>query len=371
MGRSVALLIGMVMMVSCVSQTARVDRIPTVVPRSTAAPAVVSPVLPYYSTTAGLTSVLTPSTTPVAQGATVTGRVVVGYGGHQPAGGVRFWVGADSTGAPVAQTDEQGRFTISGLPPGLVEIVDTHHRVQVPISSPAASVDIGILKYPLIHPPLFYTHRPVALPHLSAALAQAVAMPYTICQTDPSWSRPAASLQRATVWSKRPFSAKGEQFLQWWFRQPAILYDTMDIFTQSFPDGPSLDPLGSDWRYLLGLWNGADLTTSRCAYDSKTLEDLLNRRQIELWLLGYSATSVRRLDQPVPVPTTMVPATGKELPSPPQQQYFVQVQPAPGFQIIRFQGNAGELAVHILENGSERALLPLWCRGAPNPDCAR
>jgi hypothetical protein len=48
-----------------------------------------------------------------------------------------------------------------------------------------------------------------------------------------------------------------------------MIYDTNDHFVQSFPDGPDLDILLADWRYLSGMWNTVDVADqSGCSYDS-------------------------------------------------------------------------------------------------------
>ena len=115
-----------------------------------------------------------------------------------------------------------------------------------------------------------------------------------------------------------------------------MLYDGMDLFEQSFPGCPNVDPLAADRRFLLGAWTSARLAESGCPYDAGVLDDLGTRRQIEVWLLEYEAAEVRRLGG----------------------HYAVRVMPADGLQIIRFPGNAGSLEVHIVHDGVEIVQLP-------------
>lgn len=292
---------------------------------------------------------LPPTPTAAGNGATVVGRVVLGYGNHQPVGNLPLWVGRESQGEPATRTNADGEFALTNLPTGLVDVVDNHLAFQVPVSSLGAKIDLGVLKYPLIHPPTFYRQTPAPLPNLSALLTEGQPIEFSICQTDTTWSRPPEQVQRDTVWSERPFSEQGEQFLKWWFRQPAVMYDTMDVFVQSFPDGPNLDAIAADWRYLLGMWTGEDLSRSKCAYDAYALDGLLARKQIEIWLLGYQAHGVQRLGE----------------------HFAVQVTSAAGFQIIRFAGSEGPVSVHIVKDGAELLQLPKFCLSAANPDCLR
>jgi hypothetical protein len=282
-----------------------------------------------------------------AGGVTVTGRVVLGYGNHSPVEDLPLWIGTQSQGEPTTRTSADGEFTLIDLPIGTVNIVDDHLTFQVPVTSSGERIDLGLLKYPLMHPPTYYMQEPSLLTNLSI-LSEGQSVQFSVCLTDNAWSRPTEQEQRNQVWSKRPFNQQGDQHLKWWFRQPAAIYDTMDIFTQSFPDGPRLDDLASDWLYLLGMWTGKRLSPSECSYDSQALDDLLDRKQIEVWLLDYRANSVRRVGE----------------------HFAVEVSLAKGFQIIRFAGNEGAVAIHVVMNDREIIRLPKFCRGAANLDCS-
>ena len=237
----------------------------------------------------------------------------------------------------MTRTLSDGYFAIGDLPPGRVNIVDSHLAFQAFIPGMGARIDLGRLKYPLIHPPTYYYLAPDPLPNLSTLLDKGQSIDFAVCLTDPDWQRPSEPAQRDRVWSKPPFRDALADWLQWWFKQPAVLYDTTDRFVQSFPDGPNLDRLADDWRYLLGLWTGASVVDgSHCAYDDQTLEDLLARRQLEVWLLGYQAVRVRQLGN----------------------HFGVQVVAAPGYQVIRFPGVEAAIAVHLIENGREILQLP-------------
>jgi len=272
-------------------------------------------------------------------GATVTGRVVLGYGDHGPVSDLPLWVGQGSNGEPMTRTSADGSFQLMGLPTDLVDVVDSHLAFQVPISSPGEHVDLGLLKYPLIHPHTYYYWTPTPLPDLATLLNEGESVPFSICLTDPDWERPSEQAQRERVWSKRPFSEKTNEWLETWFARPAVIYNTVDMFVQSFPDGPNLDALASDWRYLLGLWNSTDIVAhSECAYDGQTLEDLLSRKQIEIWLLGYRASEVQRSGN----------------------HFAAHVSPASGYQIIRFAGVEDTIAVHLVCDGEKLLELPQW-----------
>jgi hypothetical protein len=305
---------------------------------------------------------------------TATGKVIAGYGAHEPIADLPLWIGTESHGAPAASTNANGEFTLTHLPVGLVDVVDSHLRFQVPVPSSDANVDLGLLKYPMVHPPLFYyTQTPAPLPSLSELLTNGERVPYIVCQTDATWSRPSEERQRDQVWSKRPFRDQGEPFLKWWFRQPAVIYDTMDLFEQSFPAGPNLDALAADWRYLTGLWTGDDLSHSQCSYDGRTLDALFNREQIEVWLIGYRALEVRR----IAMPSSRIPNRPITEGHPdfltidqPSEHLAISVTPAPGFQIIRLEAHSDPLAVHVVQDGQELITLPKDCASPFNPECA-
>ncbi|HEX8919272.1 MAG TPA: hypothetical protein VF898_12270, partial [Chloroflexota bacterium] len=175
--------------------------------------------------------------------ASASGRVIAGYGAHGTIVGLPLWVGDESRGAPDAATDANGKFKLQHLPVGLNDVAGNHLRFQVPITSTNSDINLGVLKYPLVHLPDSYNRSPAPLQSLSDLLMQGQQVTFTVCQSDLAWTRPTEDLQRHQVWSKLPFSQKSDQFLQQWFRQPAVLYNTIDVFEQSFPDGPNLDDL--------------------------------------------------------------------------------------------------------------------------------
>jgi hypothetical protein len=230
------------------------------------------------------------------------------------------------------------------------------------VSSTEAKINLGLLKYPLIHPPVYYYWTAAPLPDLAPLLDNGETVPFSVYLTEPDWVRPTEQIQRETVWSRQPFSDRSEAWLQGWFEQPAVIYDSQDQFSQSFPGGPDLDPLLADWRYLLGLWTGEDIVArSACPYDGPSLEDLLARRQIEVWLLGYRVTGVQRLDKEAieydqsalcnPAERTCVERPG--------YHFALHVTPATGYQIIRFPGVEDVMAVHLIDQkGQELLELP-------------
>jgi hypothetical protein len=196
------------------------------------------------------------------------------------------------------------------------------------------SIDLGSLKFPLSEPDPAFTQKPASV---DAALVarQGESLAFTVCQADSLWQRPSEAEQRERVWSQRPFADLSEAERGWWFEQPAVLYNSVDLFRQSFPGGPRLNEAGLDWRYLLGMWNGKYLFDSQCSYAPEALQALLDREQVEVWLLNYRATAVKQMGE----------------------HYIVEVQPATGFQVIRFAGNEGALDVRVYANAVEVARL--------------
>jgi hypothetical protein len=312
-------------------------------------------------------------------GATATGRVIAGYGQHGPVSDLPLWVGDEPDEEIKRRTDENGNFSLTGLQSGLIRVRNSHLEFEVPVTAMTDTLDLGLLKYPLIHPPDYYYWTAAPLPDLSMLLDRGETIDFEICHIEPGWQHPARQLQEATIWSKRPFSERPQEWLEWWFSRPAVLYNSEAQFEQSYPDGPNLDPLTADWRYLLGLWTDTnfefepgladvDLPTPHidCAYNRQTLDDLLSRRLLEVWLLGYRATEVQRLDKEaidykeVGLCDPQEPTCAER----PGHHFAVQVAPAPGYQIIRFQGVADVLAVHVVdEAGQELLELP-----QPQPD---
>jgi hypothetical protein len=311
-----------------------------------------------------------------AQGATARGRVIAGFGRHLPVAELPLWVGAEPTGEVRRRTDENGAFVLTGLQPGLTRVRNSHLAFEVPVAAITDTIDLGLLKYPLVHPPHYYFWTAAPLPEPSRLLDQGQEIGFIVCYTGASWQRPGEQEQQARVWSQPPFNQHSPEWLAWWFNRPAALYNGEDQFTQRYPGGPDLDPLAADWRYLLGLWTDPALEfgpaegllspQTACPYDGQSLEDLLLRRQLEVWLLGYRATGVQWLAKDAagydetrlcdPAERTCTEASG--------HHYAVRVTPAAGYQIIRFPGVEDVLAVHLVgENGQELLTLP-----EPQPD---
>jgi hypothetical protein len=303
------------------------------------------------------------------QGGTATGRVILGFGEHSPVADLPLWVGTQSQGEPATRTAGDGEFTLTGLPTGLMDVVDSHMGFQVPVSSTDASVELGLLKYPLFHPPAYYWWTAAPLPDPAALLEAEQPVKFSTCLTDPTWQRPTEPVQQERVWSRRPFSDKPDQWLRGWFEQPAVIYDSIDQFVQSFPGGPNLDPLAADWRYLLGLWNGQDIVAdSDCSYAGPALEDLLARRQIEVWLLGYRATGVGRLDKDAVEydASTLCDPAQRSCTQRPGHHFAVHVTPADGFQAIRFAGVEDVVAVHLVDGNGKELIQLLQSRTLRN-----
>ncbi len=87
-----------------------------------------------------------------AETATAIGRIVLGYGDHSPVPNLPLWIGKESRGEPAARTNENGEFTLAGLPVGqVIDVVDDHLAFQIDVTS-SGIIDLGTLEYPLIHP---------------------------------------------------------------------------------------------------------------------------------------------------------------------------------------------------------------------------
>jgi len=303
------------------------------------------------------------ATSTVTSGVGVSGRVVEGYGGHRPVPGLplRLW-DREPLGEPLAVTDANGEFVLTSLPVAQKVYINSGALTFQVIATSSPAVDLGTLKYPLMHPYNYYYWIPYPLQDSTQLILEGASLPFSVCKQDATWQRPTDEAQRARVWSHLPFNDREATWLQAWFRKPALLYDTIDIFTQSFPDGPRLDELGSEQVYLSGLWTATSgpLISSECSYTSEKLTSLLDRSQIEIWLLGYRALEIRSLsteDADIDKECVCDPQA-RDCTMRPGYHYGVYVQPARGYQVIRFQGHRSSIAVHIMTETEEIIHLP-------------
>ena len=297
----------------------------------------------------------------VKSGATLTGQVIAGYGDHHPIGGLPLRLRQKGDGSWDTYTDANGNFTLTDLPVGGVIVEDDHLIFQVTIDSPSQSVDLGKLKYPLIHPPAYYGWQAAPLADPGQLLRDGQAVAFEVCAADSNWVRPDLQVQREQVYAQLPFSQLSEdRFIK--FEQAAVLYDTVDVTQQSYPGGLNLDELSADWLYLTGLWTAAKdpLSNSNCSYAPADLQSLFERSQLEVWLFGYQATGVQELDKEEAVfaAGALCDPNERNCTVRPAYHYAVNVMPAPGFQIIRFAGEQDVLAIHIAESGKEILTLP-------------
>ncbi|MCB9098929.1 MAG: PD40 domain-containing protein [Anaerolineales bacterium] len=295
-------------------------------------------------------------------GATVTGRVVNGAGARTPVADLPLWIGDAPDDAASGRTNADGSFTLTGLQPGLIRVRDSHLEFEVPVQTITDTIDVGLLPYPLIHPPNFYYWQAAPPPEPPSLQHYSEETPFDICYTAADWQRPTRTQQRQSVWSQRPFSNHSPDWLTWWFEQPAVLYTSEAIFEQSYPAGPKLDALTADWRYLLGLWTdgtlpfavdsaGLSRPQTACAYDDQALADLLQGRLIELWLLDYRAVKIVALD-PAEAgydPADLCDPQDAACTERPGYHFVVQVEPEPGYQVIRFKGAEAVFAVHLVD----------------------
>lgn len=295
----------------------------------------------------------------------VTGQVVQSYGRHDPMSGLPLWVAPRSSGYPAdATTNDDGRFQLTDLPIGetITINVGPHLSFQLRLTTSQQTVDLGVLKYPLIHPPNMYYWTPYVVRDLTQLTSQGEKLPFAVCKHDASWQRPTEEEQREYVWSKSPFREREVNYLQSRFQDSAILYNSVDFSHQVFTDGLRLDDLGAERTYLSGLWTAASspIELSDCSYTPEVLKDLFERRQIEVWLLGYRATEVHvlstedaELDEDTLCDSRERICTARH-----GYHYAVDVQPAAGYQVIRFDGHQSVMTVHVMAEGKEIAQLP-------------
>ncbi len=294
---------------------------------------------------------------PGETGATITGQVITGYGDHQPVSGLPLRIRQKDDESWDTYTDGNGSFTLTNLPVGRVDVDDDHLSFQVTLDSPGQSINLGKLKYPLIHPPDYFWWQAAPLADFNQLLEEGQAVAFEVCAADPSWVRP----DPGEVLEQLPFSAMDAKALAR-FERAAVLYDTIDVAQQSFPGGLNLDGLAADWLYLTGLWTAASnpVTISNCSYAPADLCALFERSQLEVWLFGYLATGVQELDKEHGVfeKAALCDPNERSCTVRPATHYAVNVEPAPGFQIVRFAGKPDVLAIHIVDSGKEILTLP-------------
>jgi hypothetical protein len=294
-------------------------------------------------------------------GATLTGQVVAGYGDHNPIASLPLRVRRSGKESWDTSTDGEGRFTLTHVPVGQTYIDDSHLTFQTIIDSPVQSIDLGKLKYPLIHPPDYYWWQAAPVADLKELFDHGVSIDFTVCASDSTWIRPSPEIQRTQVYNQPPFVGLDHKTIER-FERLALLYDTIDVAQQSFPGGLNLDEPGVDWLYLSGLWAASKnpLQHSNCSYSPADLQFLFDRNQLEVWLFGYKASKVQELDKENIefAAGALCDPNDRRCTIRPGDHYAVQVQPAAGYQIIRFSGKPEVLAVQIVESGKELLTLP-------------
>lgn len=84
-------------------------------------------------------------------GRTVTGQIIQSSGDRQPVAGLKLQL--EPGGEFVAETDVNGEFTLSNVPTDETSIYASHLQFVIPAGE-EAHLDLGIIDYPLIHPPV-------------------------------------------------------------------------------------------------------------------------------------------------------------------------------------------------------------------------
>lgn len=207
--------------------------------------------------------------------------------------------------------------------------------------------------------PGFYTTQVPLSGDLYELLLSGEVVQFDTVVRNENWMRPSEEEQREKIWLKRPFVDLPDKFLRWWFTQPAVLYDGMDILQDMPTDDYDFTAPRSDWLALLGVWTTWDprIKGSWQNYETgyaapSSPNDYLEGRTIEVWLMGYEPIRVTRVGE----------------------QYFVEVSEAKGFKIIRFAGHDSSFfQIHVIDydRGQEIVRLPRLCRSPENPDCSQ
>jgi hypothetical protein len=121
-------------------------------------------------------------------GATLTGRVITGYGDHLPVDVLPLRVRRESQEGRDTHTDANGYFTLTDLPAGRVDIDDGHLSIWVTIDSPTQCIDLGKVKYPMVHPPPYYYWQAAPLADPGQLLRDGKAVAFEVCAADSKFS---------------------------------------------------------------------------------------------------------------------------------------------------------------------------------------
>ncbi|HML40118.1 MAG TPA: hypothetical protein PKD23_05525 [Bellilinea sp.] len=298
-------------------------------------------------------SVTTP--TPSKGHASISGRIIQGFGAHQPVANLLLSIAGLSA---TAVTDENGAFTFVDLPAGNWTISGDALTFTVQVSTADQILDAGLIKYPVQQMTEAYTTQVFPSEDVANLKENGSYIELKRSFSQNEWSRPSITEQREKIWSKSPYRDLPESFLQWWFEQPAVIYNTVDILGQNNSQSYVADPQFSEWRELLGVWD-IDLVDDFGFWIGWYFEgfnypdsysDVFTGKTIEVWLLNYQADNVVKSGD----------------------HYYVDVSADEGFNIIRFQGNDGKpFQVHLIQDGREIIRLPRNCFQPGDSECAQ
>ena len=176
--------------------------------------------------------------TPIGNaGATISGQVIADYGDHLPISGLPLRIRQKDNGDWDTHTDANGYFTLTDLPVGRADVDDVdddHLSFWVTIDSPTQTFDLGKVKYPMIHPPLYYYWQATPLADLNQLVRDGQPLDFTVCAQAPAWVRPDPATQLEGVFSRLPFSQFDPRRFEK-FQRAAVLYDTFDVVSAEFP----------------------------------------------------------------------------------------------------------------------------------------
>ncbi len=295
------------------------------------------------------------TSTPSKGHASISGRIIQGFGAHQPVANLLLSIAGLSA---TAVTDKNGAFTFVDLPVGNWAISGDALTFTVQVSTTDQILDAGLIKYPVEQMPDAYTKQVTPNDDLEHQMETGSQIEWERAFSNHNWERPSITEQRDKIWWKSPYADLPESFLQWWFEQPAVIYNTVDILGQNNSQSYVADPQFSEWRELLGAWDidlvdDLDFTNGRYLEDfdfPNSYNDVYAGNLIEVWLMDFS-------------PDTVIKSG---------DHYFVDIIPNYGFNIIRFQDNDGKpFQIHLIQDGQEIAQLPRNCFQPGDSDCAQ
>ena len=162
--------------------------------------------------------------------ASISGRIIEGFGDHRAV--MELPLSIEELSA-YAVTDLKGAFPFEDLPVGTWTIKGNALSFTVRVSTVDQKLDVGFIKYSIEQIPDAYSKQIAPENDLYQLMETGDHIDYGTAISYANWSRPPLSEQRENVWSKRHITNCPRSFLRWWFEQPAVVYNTIDILDQT------------------------------------------------------------------------------------------------------------------------------------------